>query len=405
MRKKLIGLVFTVCLMCSACTAKNQSEQPQSSDLNQAKQLEIQTVQETENDSQSYWGTVAHNFAKGEGGYYYMDNGDSYLMFFDEETQESYPLCALPNCQHNTTDCNAYVGTQKGTGYLMQTVYYYKDSLYLLNSEGFLVRFSPDGAQREKIVQVYQYGQGDTGTNLVFHNDYVYVYNMNQHLGMEEEYAETITRYSLDGKEQAVVAQYTGESCAIMQAKCYGNQLFFIISDVQKQNVNDKVVLNQAYKGLYVYRTDTMEAGRVLEQEVTGYCIDENTNKLFYFVKEKGLYSYDINTKEQKLLVEADEKNQMPEISFDGQYVYMDNSAWASISKRMGKEVEKQCFVIDTNGNMIQQISGEKTQRIYFGDGNYLFAKTVIQKISGGNSEYSYINKSLPGEWEWKAME
>ena len=41
MRKKLIGLVFTVCLMCSACTAKNQSEQPQSSDLNQAKQLEI----------------------------------------------------------------------------------------------------------------------------------------------------------------------------------------------------------------------------------------------------------------------------------------------------------------------------------------------------------------------------
>ena len=154
MRKKLIGLVFTVCLMCSACTAKNQSEQPQSSDLNQAKQLEIQTVQETENDSQSYWGTVAHNFAKGEGGYYYMDNGDSYLMFFDEETQESYPLCALPNCQHNTTDCNAYVGTQKGTGYLMQTVYYYKDSLYLLNSEGFLVRFSPDGAQREKIVQV-----------------------------------------------------------------------------------------------------------------------------------------------------------------------------------------------------------------------------------------------------------
>lgn len=31
MRKKLIGLVFTVCLMCSACTAKNQSEQPQSS--------------------------------------------------------------------------------------------------------------------------------------------------------------------------------------------------------------------------------------------------------------------------------------------------------------------------------------------------------------------------------------
>lgn len=53
MRKKLIGLVFTVCLMCSACTAKNQSEQPQSSDLNQAKQLEIQTVQETENDSRA----------------------------------------------------------------------------------------------------------------------------------------------------------------------------------------------------------------------------------------------------------------------------------------------------------------------------------------------------------------
>ena len=41
MRKKLIGLVFTVCLMCSACTAKNQSEQPQSSDLNQASSLKF----------------------------------------------------------------------------------------------------------------------------------------------------------------------------------------------------------------------------------------------------------------------------------------------------------------------------------------------------------------------------
>lgn len=97
MRKKLIGLVFTVCLMCSACTAKNQSEQPQSSDLNQAKQLEIQTVQETENDSQSYWGTVAHNFAKGEGGYYYMDNGDSYLMFLMKKHRKAirYVPCRI----------------------------------------------------------------------------------------------------------------------------------------------------------------------------------------------------------------------------------------------------------------------------------------------------------------------
>lgn len=76
---------------------QNQSEQPQSSDLNQAKQLEIQTVQETENDSQSYWGTVAHNFAKGEGGYYYMDNGDSYLMFLMKKHRKAirYVPCRI----------------------------------------------------------------------------------------------------------------------------------------------------------------------------------------------------------------------------------------------------------------------------------------------------------------------
>lgn len=51
---------------------------------------------------------------------------------------------------------------------------------------------------------------------------------------------------------------------------------------------NDKVVLNQAYKGLYVYRTDTMEAGRVLEQEVTGYCIDEIQTS-FLFCKREGI--------------------------------------------------------------------------------------------------------------------
>lgn len=72
-------------------------------------------------------------------------------------------------------------------------------------------------------------------------------------------------------------------------------------------------------------------------------------------------------------------KRQMPEISFDGQYII-----WITVRghqfKRMGKEVEKQCFVIDTNGNMIQQISGEKTQR-------FILVTAIIYLLQDGHSK------------------
>lgn len=398
----ILTIVFTV-YACGRNSKETQQSQ-ESSNLNNAKQIDILPVKESEYDLQNYWGTITHNFAKGDGGYYYTDNHGNYLMFFDETEQTSYPLCGLPDCSHNSSDCNAYIGMQKGVGYLTETVYYYKGYLYLLNSEGDLVRFSPDGSQRQKIATVYNYGQGDTGTNLVFHDDSVYVYNINQHLGMEEEYTETITRYSLDGKQHSVIVEYTGSGSAIMQAKCYGDQLFFIVSGVSKQNVNEKVVLSQTYKGLYVYRTDTKESGKVIDEEVTGYCIDEKNNLLYYFVKQKGLYCYDINAKEQKLLLEADENNQMPELSFDGQYIYMDNSTWATFEKRVGKEIEKQCFVVDEQGNIVYTISCANTNRIYFGDRSYLFANTAGQKKDSEKSEYSYLKKSELAAGEWIPM-
>jgi VCBS repeat-containing protein len=287
----------------------------------------------------------------------------------------------------------------------METVYYYKGNIYLLNSKGELVRFSADGSQRESVAQVYEYGQGDTGTNLVFHDNAVYVYNINEHLGSSETYTETITRYLLDGKEKAVVVQYTGTSSAIMQAKCFGNQLTFLVSEVQKQTADGKILLSQEYKGLYVYRTDTGVAGKVIDEPVSGYCVDEKNSILYYFVKGKGLYSYDCNTKERKMLLEAEADNQMPELSFDGTYIYMDNSTWVSLAKRSGQEFEKKCIVLDKEGNVVNTIPCDRVSRIYFGDSQYIFAN-ISQMISDDiKSSYGYINKSdITSASEWTPM-
>lgn len=94
-------------------------------------------------------------------------------VVFDKDTKECYPVCGKADCTHDNMECNAYVGYQYSknrqttTYYLDSAVYYYKDNVYLLDTNGYLVRFSTDGSTREKIAVVYAYG-GESGTNLVF---------------------------------------------------------------------------------------------------------------------------------------------------------------------------------------------------------------------------------------------
>ena len=62
------------------------------------------------NKSQSYWNTDgAFDVAAAENGYYYVTM-ENMLVYFDIETKDVVPVCAKPECLHDTFACNAYLG-------------------------------------------------------------------------------------------------------------------------------------------------------------------------------------------------------------------------------------------------------------------------------------------------------
>lgn len=62
-----------------------------------------------DSDFQNYWDTDGwYDLASVEGGYYYM-NFEQMLLFLNLETNDVIAVCAKPECNHKTSECNAFL--------------------------------------------------------------------------------------------------------------------------------------------------------------------------------------------------------------------------------------------------------------------------------------------------------
>ncbi len=416
MAKKLTAVVMIICIGITALTGCGKKTVSKAVLKNDMEKIEINDIGVSKDDSQPYWGTYVHTFAAADGGYYYIGkwNKAFFLLFFDRDTKECYPVCGKADCTHDNMECNAYVGYQYSknrqttTYYLDSAVYYYKDNVYLLDTNGYLVRFSTDGSTREKIAVVYAYG-GESGTNLVFHDDYVYVYNLLGHLGNEEEAVETIKRYSLDGKKEETVLEYTGTGAAITRAKSYGERLYFLIetATMSKDEKANKVIMNSRYNSLYAYDYKTGTAGKVLEGSITDYCIDEVSGNIYYYEYNDGMYCYNVKSKEKNKIFDGSEETRKMELSFDGKYVYADNRFWSIEAARSYQTYDRKCVVYSTDGKLINTISCKGETFAFFGDEDYMFAEVEFEEksSSGSKSGLAYIKKDDMGkECKWTEL-
>lgn len=64
-----------------------------------------------------------------EGGFLYKKFGDTVLKVFDYESRSLVPLCAKPNCLHNSTDCNA---VRKNDA---DSIFLYHNKLYVFDTD------------------------------------------------------------------------------------------------------------------------------------------------------------------------------------------------------------------------------------------------------------------------------
>lgn len=83
-----------------------------------------------ENVPPNYWNTDAiHKIAAAENGYYYITDEDM-LVYFDVDSKEEVPVCARPDCAHNSASCDACL-----KGCVVYNIYYYNGSLYYMPIE------------------------------------------------------------------------------------------------------------------------------------------------------------------------------------------------------------------------------------------------------------------------------
>ena len=143
---------------------------------------------------------------------------------------------------------------------------------------------------------------------------------------------------------------------------------------------------------------------RVLDKDVSDYAIDLDNQILYYFVAHEGLYEMDMRTRNSKLIYEPEEYTKICYISYDGQYICLDNE-WYVYYLGPYNEALHKVTVLNCNGDKLNQFDvGIDT--VLMGDEQklFLFSGATFSHAIGisGEGEYAvfgpaYINKSEVG--------
>ena len=351
--------------------------------------------------SQPYWNSPNHTFTKGIGGYYFYNPVSRMIMFFDSKEKIMYPVCGKPDCNHDDTSCNAYLDHSYN-----MSVYFYKDSLYLLrtgeNGDIILVQEALDGSTRKDLFEIGT-GTGNTlqPIYLAFFDNAVYIVDLHDNAFLKNEDGSTkIRKRTLDGKDDSIIASFSGPDVQIENLKIYNQQVYFTL----KSYSSDKDTRTNTFfgKGLYTYNPQDESVIQLTDDDVWDYTIDSVNKIMYLYIKGDALYKCDLsNIKDSKeMLYAASSDSLFCNISYDGKYLYLDNSIASNTSYTgNGNKIPIKLLILDTKGNTINSIA--LGSDIMFGDPNYIFiglggatgTSSSKGKINWKSTNWGYINK------------
>lgn len=318
--------------------------------------------------------------AKGEGGYYYFDNWGEYILYFDEATKETIPLCSKAECSHDGKDCMSYV---KGSQFDFQ-IFYYNGKLYWLTKENGMVELMEcraDGSDRKVVGELYPYDINSSEADLMFAGGNVY-FTKNGDTLTDSEKSIFLKRMVLDTGAVESVYEHIGTNCYIGKVKAYSDKIYFTVSETIR--TGEKMIENRS-KGIYMYNNESGKTELVVDNSVRDYCIDTKNESLYYYVHNKGLYKS--KNGKTELIYEATEQTGFCELTYDGQYVYMDNHMWKQFSKffmGLDYDITGTIWVYD-DGTLKTTINlnEERIRTFSNGDSNYFFAERKKDSLEG----------------------
>lgn len=385
---------------------ESETTQSGATDLNSIKTqpIELSANNNGNDESQSYWSSYNHSFARGDNGYYYLDINNAYessfIMFFDETTQTSKKVCNKPSCSHNDSTCDAFLSS-----YQSSSIWLYKGYLYLIKytyTSTILERVNIDGTNRVDIATIGPDFESPAKYNLVFTGNDVYVYNIsgiiekNNNMNQLQKNLNNISGYSknkvefinnsylvkisLDGKMNEKIYIPDGLK-KIESVKCFGGKIFFVVADMQTY-LDTRL---QGYLGLYCYDPQTNGISKILDKPISDYTFDTVNGFLYYIVYGDGTYKMKLTSNEAIKISDLSEDN---EISYDGTYLYV------YIRSTQNTDLQGKLFVLNTEGLIMNEFQPGTYNNVYFGDDKYLFIKSYNISQSTFNDKLGFIKKS-----------
>lgn len=342
--------------------------------------------------NQNYWKMGVHNMAKGDDGYYYLqDSGEGMLLKkFDGKT--AAVVCTKDGCTHDTDDCYARFTAD----YLKKTLYYYNGHIFMVRVEDSmakLVQINNDGSERKDVADLVK-NHGDATLSLVFNDNCVYVYDNTGTLGMDKDNTNIIREVNLTTGESSDVFTHESKNSAIINAKSYGNKLLF---EEFQWSVDKRSLKMTMEHQLNYYDYNSGKTKELSKRNISDYYIDMESGKLYFFEVGKGLYVQNLNGKKVKCLYKADDTIQTATLSYDGQYIYMSNDGFKSTTK-VSETTDKKILVVDKKGSLVNTLDVSNMDTVYFGDKNYLFGMKSGKLV--------YMEKSsIADNSQWKTAE
>lgn len=374
----LTGILLLLLLLTCACNAKEEKNSGPIDiyELNQSGILTpLSQVQFYEEDEeQQYWSNMSNRMTKCNGGYYVASSGYTgtsgmCLGYVDSDMNQCTPMCSDSLCNHKNSNCNAFYDDYEAQ------IWSYKNKLYAIKRESgrtHLVEIDVDGNNRKTLFEIgYIPLTENDSTTLTFYDNCVYSYDRLLYVLGVNKSPNYIRKRSLDGKTDEYVITSSEDGCGYNKVRSYNGNLFFTYhSYVYREN---ELVFNS--RGLYCYDIKKHELYRLLDDNVIDYALDTENNKVYCFIDKEGLYEYDFKTGDRKKIYEAGEDTFTCTVSYDGNYIYMDNhwSLFAMAGSDSYKEHHR-AIVLDKTGKIVNEICNiDMSNVILFGDEDYMF--------------------------------
>jgi hypothetical protein len=350
-----------------------------------------------------------------EDGYFYFDEHNYIIMFYDKKSKDSIIFCNKPNCSHSnpSEECTSFTFKYRGyyDGYLytvsddekMVTLQEGKEFIPQSVVNYYLTRVKIDGTDKETITKLYTVYFEKNEKGLYIPSDYIHDYTFHRgyfyHTLSSQFKGETIIflkRCNLENHEEEVIIsqKLVVKLRLISSLKGYGPHIYFIDRRYYSEDFQD----NDAKLCRVYIDTGVIEEINV-DINIQDYFI---MDKYMYYVLKPGnlLYKMDLETKESELIIELTDETYLPylsNITIDHDYIYINN---LNHNIDTDEDYDKECRVYDKKGNLVDVIDL---------DGNYIRSdktfgvsgdKLVIAWASEKNSfayDYYTLDKSQIG--------